>query len=70
MQNFVLEVKHRQWLQHVERMGTERKHKEALKYRPMGKRNIGRPGKRWKDHFTLKDKGQALRLTPHSSWWW
>jgi hypothetical protein len=48
VQNIVLEIKQnqREWLQHVERMGTDRVHKQALKYRPKGKRSIGRPRKR------------------------
>jgi hypothetical protein len=55
LQNIVLEIKQyqREWLQHVERMDTDRIPKQPLKYRPKGKRNIGRPRKRWKDqlHF-------------------
>jgi hypothetical protein len=55
VQNIVLEIKQYQrvWLQHVERMGTDRIPKQALKYRPKGKRSIGRPRKRWKNqlHF-------------------
>jgi hypothetical protein len=56
VQNIVLEIKQyqRQWLQHVERMDTDRTPKQALKYRPKGKRNIGRPGKRWKDRLHLE----------------
>jgi hypothetical protein len=48
VQNIVLEIKQyqREWLQHAERMGTDRIPKQALKYRPKGKRNIGRPTKR------------------------
>jgi hypothetical protein len=51
VQNIVLEIKQyqRQWLQHVERTDTDRIPKQALKYRPRGKRSIGRPRKRWKD---------------------
>jgi hypothetical protein len=53
VQNIVLEIKQyqREGLQHVERMDTDRIPKQALKYRPKGKRNIGRPRKRWKDHL-------------------
>jgi hypothetical protein len=53
VQNIVLEIKQyqREWLQHVERMDTDRIPKQALKYRPKGKRSIGRPRKRWKDHI-------------------
>jgi hypothetical protein len=58
VQNIVLEIKQyqREWLQHVERMNTDRIPKQALKYRPKakGKRSIGRPRKRWKDQFHLE----------------
>jgi hypothetical protein len=55
VQNIVLEIKQyqREWLQHAERMGTDRIPKQALKYRPKGKRNIRRPRKRWKDQLHL-----------------
>jgi hypothetical protein len=45
VQNIVLEMKQyqREWLQHVERMNTDKIPKQALKYRPKGKRSIGRP---------------------------
>jgi hypothetical protein len=56
VQNTALEIKQyqREWLQHVERMDTDRIPKQALKYRPKGKRNIGRPRKRWKDRLHLE----------------
>jgi hypothetical protein len=44
-------------------MDTDRIQKQALKYRPKGKRSIGRPRERWKDNFNLRVKEQAL----HSS---
>ena len=52
----VLEIKQYQheWLQHVERMGSDRIHKQALKYRPKGKRSIERPRKRRKDQLHLE----------------
>jgi hypothetical protein len=45
VQNIVLEIKQyqREWLQHVQRIDTDRIPKQALKYRPKGKRSIGRP---------------------------
>jgi hypothetical protein len=48
VQNIVLEIKqyHVEWLQYVERMGTDRIPKQALKYRRKGKRSIGRPRKK------------------------
>ena len=37
--------------------------KQALQYRPKGRRNIERPRKRWKDNFVLRNKEQETRLT-------
>jgi hypothetical protein len=56
VQNTVLEIKQyqREWLQHVERMDTESIPKQTLRYRPKGKRSIGRPRKRWKDRLHLE----------------
>jgi hypothetical protein len=56
VQNIVLEIKqyHREWLQHVERMDADRIPKQALKYRPKGKRSVGCPRKRWKDQLHLE----------------
>jgi uncharacterized protein (UPF0335 family) len=53
VQSTVLEIKQylREWLQHVERMDTDRIHKRALK---KGKRSLGRPRKRWKDQLYLE----------------
>ena len=50
-QNIVQEIKQYQekWLQHVQRMDTNRLPKQALQYKPNGRRNIGRPRKRWRD---------------------
>jgi len=41
--NIVKEIKqyHKKWLQHVQRMDTNRIPKQALQYRPKGRRNIG-----------------------------
>jgi hypothetical protein len=56
VQDIVLEIKQyqREWLQRVERMDTDRIPKQALKYKPKGKRSIGRPRKRWKDQLHLE----------------
>ena len=43
------------WLQHVQRMDTNRIPKQALQYQPKGRRNIGRPRKRWRDQLHLED---------------
>jgi len=41
-------AKYRQnWINHLERMDNNRLLKNALKYKPRGKRYRGRPGKRW-----------------------
>jgi 2-keto-3-deoxy-L-rhamnonate aldolase RhmA len=45
----------REWLQHIERMDTNRQTKEALKYKPKGKRTIGCLRKRWKDQLHPED---------------
>jgi hypothetical protein len=47
-QNIVKEIKQYQekWLQHVQRMDTNRIPRQALKYKPVGRRNVGRPKKR------------------------
>jgi len=56
-QNIVKERKQYQekWLQHVQRMDTNRLPKQALLYQPKGRRNIGRPRKRWRDQLHLED---------------
>jgi hypothetical protein len=37
------------WKEHVDRMRSDRTQNMILKYQPKGKRNLGRPLKRWKD---------------------
>ena len=56
VQNIVKEIKQYQkkWLQHVQRMDTNRLPKQALQYKPKGRRNIGRPRKRWRDQLHLE----------------
>jgi hypothetical protein len=44
-------------------MGTNRIPKQALQNRPKGRRNIGRPRKRWRD--ILRIKAQKTHLTLH-----
>ena len=51
------------WLQHVLRMDTDRLPKQALQYKPKGRRNISRPRKRWRPH--LEDQGTGN--TPNHS---
>jgi len=68
-QNIVKEIKRYQkkWLQHVQRMDRNRLPRQALKYRPEGRRNIGRPKKRWRDrlHLRMKEQGMHLTLNEH-----
>jgi len=56
-QNIPKEIKQYQkkWLQHVQRMDRNRIPKQALRYRPNGRRNIGRPKKRWRDKLHFED---------------
>ena len=58
-QNIVQEIKqyHKKWLKLVQRMDTNRIPKQALKYKPKARRNIGRPRKRWRDQLCLEDQG-------------
>ena len=58
-QNIVKEIKQCQekWLQHVQRMDTNRIPKQALQYKPKGRMNIGRLRKRWRDQFRFEDQG-------------
>ena len=58
-QNTVQEIKQYQkkWLKHVQRMDTNRLPKQALQYKPNGRRNIGRPRKRWRDQLHLEGQG-------------
>ena len=64
--NTVKEIKQYQekWLQHVQRMDTNRLPKQALQYKPKGRRNIGRPRKRWRDQLHLEDQGTGKTPNP------
>ena len=65
-QNIVQEIKQYQnkWLQHVQRMDTDRLPKQALQYKPKGRRNTGRPRKRWRDQLHLEDQGTGNMPNP------
>ena len=52
------------WQQHVQRMHTDRLLKQALQYKPKGRRNIGRPRKRWRDQLHLEDQGTGNKPKP------
>jgi len=56
-ENIVKEIKQYQekWLQHIQRMDTNRVPKQALQYKSKGRRHIGRPRKRWRDQFHFED---------------
>ena len=65
-QNIVKEIKQYQekWLQHVQRMDTNRLPKQALQYKPKGRSNVGRPRKRWRDQLQLEDQGTGNAPKP------
>ena len=65
-QNIVEEIKQYQkkWLQRVQRMDINRIAKQALLYRPKGRRNIGRPKKRWRDQLHFEDQGIGKTPNP------
>jgi len=65
-QNIVKEIKQYQkkWLQLVQRMDTDRLPNQALQYKPKGRRNIGRPRKRWRDQLHLEDQGTGNTSNP------
>jgi len=66
VQNIVKEIKQYQkkWLQNVQRKDTDRLPKQALQYKPKGRRNIGRPKKRWRDQLHLEDQGTGNTPNP------
>ena len=66
VQNIVKEIKQYQkkWLQRVQRMDTNRLPKQALQYKPKGRRNIRRPRKRWRDQLHLEDHGTGNTPNP------
>jgi len=65
--NVVEEIKltEKKRLQHVQKMDTNRIPKQALRYRPKGRRNIGRPKKRWSVQLHFED--QVTENTPNPS---
>jgi hypothetical protein len=66
-QNIVKEIKQYQkkWPQHVQRMDTNGIPKQALQYKPEGRRNRERPRKRWGANFILGIKEKETRLIHH-----
>ena len=75
-QNIVKEIKQYQekWLQHVQRMDTNKLPKQALQYKPNRRRDIGRPRKRWRDQLHLQehddddDGDEGLKTLPPLSY--
>ena len=65
-QNIVKEIKQYQkkWLQHLQRMDTNRLPKLALQYKPKGRRNVGRPKKRLRDQLHLEVQGTGNTPKP------
>jgi len=65
-QNIVEEIKQYQkkWLQHVQRMDTNIIPKQALRCRPKGGRNIGRPKERRTDQLHFEDQGTGNMTNP------
>ena len=64
--NIVEKIKQYQnkWLQHVQGMDTNRLPRQALRYRPKERRNIGRPKKRWRDQLRFEDQGPGNTPNP------
>ena len=62
-QNIVKEIKQYQkkWLQYEQRMDTDGLPKQALQYKPKGRRNIGQPRKRWRDQLHLEETRLTLQ---------
>jgi len=64
-QNIVKEIKHYQkkWIQHVQRMDTNRLLRQALKYRPEGRRTWDDRRRDGGTNSTLRTKEQGRHLT-------
>jgi hypothetical protein len=54
--NDTIEQYHNNWLLHINRMQDTRLPKRALQYRTSGKRDIGRPKKRWRDAVCRRNR--------------
>jgi hypothetical protein len=63
-ENIVKEIKQykEKWLQHIQRMEVNRIPKQALHYKPKGRKHIGQPRKRWTANFILRIKEQEKHL--------
>ena len=64
-QNIVKEKQcQKKWLQHVQRMDTNRLPKQALQSKPKGRRNVGRLRNRLRDQLHLQDQGTGNTPKP------
>jgi hypothetical protein len=65
-QNIVKEMKQYQekWLQHIQRIDTNRIPKQALQYKPKEGRNIAQLRKRWRNQFHFEDQGTGNTPNP------
>ena len=65
-ENTIKEIKQYQekCLRHIQRMDTNRIPKQALQYKPKGRRYIGRSRKRWRDQFHFEDQGTGNTPNP------
>jgi len=50
-------------------MDTNRIPKQALQYKPKGRRNIGLR-KKWRDQLHLEAQGTGNTPNPSWTWWW
>ena len=55
---------YQKWLQNVQKMDTNIIPKQSLQYKTNGRRNIGRPRKRWTDQLHLEDQGTGNTANP------
>jgi hypothetical protein len=46
---YKIENYRKKWIEHLDRMTDERTPKQILKYKPKGRRDHGRPWKRWNE---------------------
>jgi hypothetical protein len=66
-ENIVKKIKQKEekWLQHIQRMDTNTIPKQALQYKPKGRRHIGRPRQRWRDQFHFEDQRTGNTPNPY-----
>jgi len=64
------------WAGHVARMGEGRRVHRVLVGKPEGKRQLGRPGRRWEDNIKMDlqevggDCGDCMELAQDRDRWW